>query len=187
MNIESMVVNLSRDPFNPSLNFDLAEEYLRLNQTASAVSFYLRCAEYSGEASPKAYASLLRIAQCFHDQQGREYSVTNCLLQAVAYDDTRPEAYFKLSEYYERTGQWQEAYTWATIGYGWAKADPEPLPADIGYYGSYCLLFQKGVAAWWIGRKDESLAILHAMAGMNINPIYKNAVTYNLEKLNALL
>ena len=187
MNIENMVVDLSRDPFNPSLNFDLAEEYLRLNQTASAVSFYLRCVEYSGEASPKAYASLIRMAQCFNDQQGREYSVTNCLLQAVAYDDTRPEAYLKLSEYYERAGQWQEAYTWASSGYGWAKADVESLPANVSYAGSYALLFQMGISAWWIGRKDESLNTLRALADMDLNEMYKNAVAYNLEKLNALL
>jgi hypothetical protein len=187
MNIENLVVQLSKDPFNPSLNFDLAEEYLLLNQTASAVSFYLRCAEYSGSASPKAYASLLRIAQCFNDQQGREYSVTNCLLQAVAYDDTRPEAYFHLSQFHEKAGQWQEAYTWASIGYGWAQNDPESLPADLNYYGAYCLLFQKAVAAWWIGRKDESLATLRVLNGLNLNQQYKDAVKFNLEKLNALL
>jgi len=187
MNIENLVVDLSKDPFNPSLNFDLAEEYLRLNQTASAVSFYLRCAEYSGEASPKAYASLIRMAQCFNDQQGREYSVTNCLLQAVAYDDTRPEAYFHLSQFFEKAGQWQEAYTWASLGYGWAKADPDPLPADLGYYGSYCLLFQKGISAWWIGRKDESLSTLHVLKGLSMNQMYKDAVAHNLDKLNALL
>jgi hypothetical protein len=187
MNIEAMVVDLSRDPFNPSLNFDLAEEYLRLNQTASAVSFYLRCVEYSGDANAKAYASLLRMAQCFNDQQGREYSVTNCLFQALAYDDTRPEAYFALSMFYERAGNWQEAYTFATIGMGWATADPEPLPANLGYYGSYCLLFQKGIAAWWIGRKDEAFETLHALANMDLNQMYKDAVAYNLEKLNALL
>jgi hypothetical protein len=73
------------------------------------------------------------------------------------------------------------------MGYAWAKADPEPLPAEIGYAGSYALLFQKGVAAWWIGRKDESFATLHALAGLNINQMYKDAVAYNLEKLNAVL
>jgi hypothetical protein len=187
MNIENLVIQLSKDPFNPDLNFDLAEEYLRLNQTASAVSFYLRCAEYSGEANAKAYTSLLRMAQCFNDQQGREQSVTNCLLQAVAYDDTRPEAYFKLSQYYEKAGQWQESYTWAAIGYGWATADPEPLPADLGYFGSYCLLFQKGIAAWWIGRKEEALSTLRILNALTMDKMYKDAVIYNLEKLNVVL
>ena len=47
--IEDLVVQLSTDPFNPNLNFKCALEYERLNQTASAVSFYLRCAEYGFE------------------------------------------------------------------------------------------------------------------------------------------
>lgn len=189
MNIERLVVGLSRDPFNPDLNFDLAEEYLALNQTASAVSFYLRCVEYSGEVNPKAYTSLLRMAQCFENQTGREYSVSNCLLQAVAYDDTRPEAYMKLSQHYEKSGNWQEAYTWAVLGYGWAKGlmDDDRLPADLGYDGSYCLLFQRYIAAWWIGRKEESLDGLRSLSTSNMNELYRNAVTYNLEKLNALL
>jgi hypothetical protein len=108
-------------------------------------------------------------------------------LQAVAYDDTRPEAYFKLSEYFERAGQWQESYTWAIMGEGWSNAKPESLPADIGYAGSYCLLFQRSIAAWWIGRKEESLAGLKVLSALNLNQMYRDAVNYNLEKLNALL
>lgn len=186
MNIENLVIDLSKDPFNPDLNFDLAEEYLSLNQTASAVSFYLRCAEYSDKANPKAYTSLLRMAQCFEDQTGREYSVSNCLLQALAYDDTRPEAYLKLSQYHEKAGNWQEAYTFAVIGLGWTEYH-EPLPADLGYYGQYCLLFQQYIAAWWIGRKDECLKGLRELSGIEMAQMYKDAVAYNLDKLDAVL
>jgi hypothetical protein len=46
MKIEELVVGLSHDPFNPDLNFAVAVEYEKQNQTASAVSFYLRTAEY---------------------------------------------------------------------------------------------------------------------------------------------
>lgn len=187
MNIEHLVVELSRDPFNPDLNFDLAEEYLSLNQTASAVSFYLRCAEYSGEANRKAYISLIRMAQCFEDQQGREYSVSNCLYQALAYDDTNPEAYLKLSQYHEKAGNWQEAYTFAVLGQGWANEPTDDLSEKVGYYGSYCLLFQRYIAAWWVGRKDESINGLRELRAMKTNQIYKDAIAYNLEKLNALL
>lgn len=187
MNIENLVVELSKDPFNPSLNFDLAEEYLRLNQTASAISFYLRCVEYGGSYDLKVYTSLLRMAQCFDDQKGREHSVTNCLLQAIAYDETRPEAYFKLSQYHEKAGQWQESYTWASLGYRWARADDESLPADLGYFGSYCLLFQQGIAAWWIGRQDEAISTLRILNATSMHQLYRDAVTYNLEKLNVVL
>ena len=83
MNLSEMVVKLSSDPFNPDLNFNVAKEYLLLNQTASAVSFFLRCAEYGGKSNDLVYSSLCAIARCFNDQKGREYSVTNCLLQAI--------------------------------------------------------------------------------------------------------
>ena len=39
MKIEQLVADLSKDPFNSSLNFAVAVEYERINQTASAVSF----------------------------------------------------------------------------------------------------------------------------------------------------
>lgn len=187
MNIETLVYDLSRDPFNPNLNFDLAEEYLALNQTASAVSFYLRCAEYSSETNVKAYISLLRMAQCFEDQKGREYSVSNCLYQALAYDDTRPEAYFKLSQYHEKAGNWQEAYAFAVLGLGWAQYEDYELSHKVGYFGDYCLLFQKYVAAWWIGRKNESLKGLRELSQNPMNQMYIDAVAYNLEKLDAVL
>lgn len=187
MNIETLVYDLSKDPFNPNLNFDLAEEYLALNQTASAVSFYLRCAEYSGASNPKAYISLIRMAECFEDQKGREYSVSNCLYQALAYDDTRPEAYFKLSQYHEKAGNWQEAYTFAVLGLGWATEIDSELSPKVGYFGKYCLQFQQYVAAWWIGRKDESLEGLRSLTRRDMNQMYKDAVAYNLEKLDAVL
>jgi hypothetical protein len=187
MNIETLVYDLSRDPFNPNLNFDLAEEYLALNQTASAVSFYLRCAEYSGAANHKAYFSLIRMAECFEDQKGREYSVSNCLYQALAYDETRPEAYFKLSQYHEKAGNWQEAYTFAVLGLGWATEIDSELSSKVGYFGKYCLRFQQYVAAWWIGRKDESLEGLRSLTRYDMNQMYKDAVAYNLERLDAVL
>lgn len=185
--LPNLIVRLSQDPFNSDLNFDVAEEYLLLNQTASAVSFYLRCVEYSPPANTKGYTSLLRMAKCFNDQSGRELSVTNCLLQAITYDDTRPEAYFFLSQYYERCQQWQESYTFAILGLGWANGI-DPLPTETEYDGMYCLEFQQAVAAWWLGRKEESLGILNALANRNdLKQMYTDAVTYNLEKLNALL
>ena len=183
-NLPNLIVRLSQDPFNSDLNFDVAEEYLLLNQTASAVSFYLRCVEYSLPASPKGYASLLRMAKCFDDQKGRELSVTNCLLQALTYDDTRPEAYFFLSQYYEKCQNWQESYTWAVLGLGWANGI-DSLPIVTDYFDAYCLEFQKAIAAWWIGRKKESLDLLAELNKSKLNPMYKQAVTYNLEKLNA--
>jgi tetratricopeptide (TPR) repeat protein len=182
MKIEQLVVKLSKDPFNPALNFDAAVEYKRQNQTASAVSFYLRTIEYGHESHPTlVYASLLKMAHCFADQNDRQATVSNCLLQAVAYLPYRPEGYFLLSQFHERLGQWQECYTWANMGLH--NQLTSPLPVHVGYEGSYVLLFEKAVAAWWIGRKDESIQIFGRLNAMEIDPGYKAAVQNNLERI----
>lgn len=183
--ISNLIIELSKDPFNPDINFDCAEEYLRNNQTASAVSFYLRCVEYDLEESPLGYTSLLRMAQCFDDQKGREYSVTNCLLQAIAYDDTRPEAYWLLSRFHEQAGNWQESYTFASIGLGWSHGNDE-LPADFGFHGIVSLEFQLALAGYWIGRKEESRSRFAALNdNLDLPEMYRLVVKNNLEKFNA--
>lgn len=185
--LPTLIHRLSQDPFNYLLNFDVARKYLEMGQSASAVSFFLRCAEYGvdePDANIEVYSSLLAIAKCFNDQTGREHSVSNTLLQAIAFDDCRPEAYFLLSQFYERQKQWQECYTFAKMGLGWTYTESD-LPIDIGYYGEYCLEFEQAVSAWWIGRKEESLELFTKLNKMELNPIYQNSVKQNLEQLNA--
>jgi hypothetical protein len=183
MRIEELVVKLSKDPFNPMLNFDVAVEYEKQNQTASAVSFYLRTAEYGHESHPAlVYASLLKTAHCFNDQNDRQATVSNCLLQAVAYLPYRPEGYFLLAQFHERLGQWQECYTWASIGLH--QHLHSPLPVRVGYEDRYVLLFEKAVSAWWIGREEESLELLHRLNKMELDPGYKSAVQNNIERIS---
>jgi hypothetical protein len=180
MKIEELVVELSKDPFNAELNFKCAVEYERINQTASAVSFYLRTAEY-GEGV-LVYNSILKLARCFEDQKDRVHTVTNCIFQALAYDDSYPDGWFMLAQFHERQGNWQESYTYAQIGLGRTPL-AEELPANVGYYGPYCLEFEKAVSAWWVGRKDESVELLLKLSKEDITEEYKNAVIANMKGL----
>jgi hypothetical protein len=185
MSIESLVGELSHDPFNPELNFACAQEYQALNQSASAVSFYLRAAEYGHEKHLLiTYTSLIKVAQCFEFMNDRQVTVSNCLLQAIAYLPQRAEAYFFMSQFHEKNQQWQEAYTFASLGLG--ALDSPALPADVGYHGKYCLEFQQAVSAWWIGRAEESINLLRKLDNMELHPVFANAVKYNLERLNAI-
>ena len=183
-NLPNLVYRLSQKPDNYLLNFEVAKRYWELGHTPAAVSFFLRCAEY-GESDPKAkdyvYSSLLAISKCYENQLNRDYSVTNALLQAIAFDDTRPEAYWLLSVYYEHKGQWQESYTFALLGDAW-EWEVEPLPIDVGYR-YYSCKFQQAVAAYWIGRKDESIRIFTDLTYIDLEDNYASAVKSNLEKL----
>ena len=184
--IEELIEDASHDMFNPVLNFEIAEKYNELNQTASAVSFYLRAAEYGVQSHPLiVYTSLLKMSICFNDQRDRNKTVLNNILQAIAHVPTRPEAYFFLARYYEQLGSWQECYTMACVGEEWAfdEAVMEPLPGDVEYYGAYVLKFEKAVSSWWIGRQEESRALFKELDLMELDPKYRASVESNLSNI----
>ena len=183
MNIEQLIVELSKDPFNPELNFKCAVAYETKRQTASAVSFYLRCAEYGGSNNVLVYNSLLKLARCFEDQNDRVNTVSNCILQAVAYDPDRQEAYFMMSQFHEQQSNWQECYTWAELGV-MVTHDYDPLPADIGFPGWFAFDFEQAVSAWWLGRRKESLHLLTKLSEMDLPAAYADAVQNNLERIH---
>jgi hypothetical protein len=182
--IESLVVEVSTDSLNPVLNFNAAVEYEKLNQTASAVGFYLRAVEYGYETDPLiAYTSLLRISICMDGQKDRNWTVSNTILQAITFLPGRPEAYFLMSKFYEQAAQWQESYTFAQLGLLYSEQVMLELPVDVSYIGTNGLLFQKAVAGWWIGRKDESAELLKYLSTATLPEVYKNAVLNNLNSV----
>jgi hypothetical protein len=183
--IERLVVDASTDPLNPEKNLAIAVEYEKLGQTASAVGFYLRAAEYGYKSDPDVtYSALLRVSICIEGQKDRGLTVSNVLLQAIAYMPRRPEAYLLMSKFYERAGSWQESYTYAVLGLGWTRQLFD-LPVDVGYPGHYALEFQQAIAAWWIGRQNESLAMLRELAYDKFtNQEYQQAALSNLKRLD---
>lgn len=184
-NIERLVSALSYDPFNPELNFACAIEYEKLNQMASAISFYLRTAEYGYDTHHNfVYTSLLKMANCYESQKNREWTVSNTLLQAVSYMPQRPEAWFLLSRFHERSGNWQEAYSFANTGLLYSSVNNPMLPSDVEYPGEYGLLFEKYVCGWWIGRKEESInGFIYLLDKYSMSQTFIDACINNLERI----
>lgn len=180
--IEKVIVDLSSDPFNAEKNFSAAIEYEKLNQTGSAVSFYLRAAEFGAEQNVPliVYTSLIKLAHCFESQNDRVNAVSNALLQAVAWDPSRPEALFLLAQFYERQHSWQESYTWAEMGTKLESSLSSKLPLDVGYV-EYGFLFEKSVVTWYLGRKDECIDLITQLRTMDLSPEYRASVESNWE------
>ena len=186
MRLDEAIVKLSTDPFNPEYNFVCAKEYDRLNQTASAVSFYLRTAEY-GYVSHKylAYRSILRTSICFETQHDRINTVSNSILQALALYPERPEAYFLMARFYEKQNNWQECYTWASLGLTMAKKIEDKRDALLEYETSICLEFEMAVSAWWIGRPEESKELFNKIFNDSRTPkTYLESVNNNLVRIH---
>jgi hypothetical protein len=188
MEIKELIVQLSNDPFSPSLNLQIAEEYDRIGQTASAVSFYLRTAEYGYYTHPTyVYSSLLKSAKCFSAQQNREHTVQNLYYKAIAYLPNRPEAWFLFSKYFEQNKKWQESYTYAEVGLSLPATKNDLLPIWVEYPGRYGLIFEKAVSAWWVGRQDESVDLFkNLLLDPGLTEEYRNSVNSNLKNLGAL-
>ena len=184
MSIRELAIALSSDSFNVEINFQLAQAYDNEKQYASAAGFYLRAAELGHKTHPLiTYTSLLKIAQCFVSQGSRNKTVHNNIMQAIAYLPNRPEAYFLLSRISERNKMYQDCYTYAETGLLYSTHTfHQPLPGYVDYNGSYCLMFEKAVAGWWLGRKDESKSLFqHLLDNYEMAPEYINGCLTNLK------
>lgn len=181
--IKDLVLLLSATPFDSELNFKIAQEYESLGQNASAISFYLRAAEYGSDKN-LVYCSLLKVGICLQYQGERDWNVSNSFLQAIQHCPDRPEAYYLLSKFYERTGSWQECHTVTEIGIHFSNKKLDYISEIVGYKGKSYLEFQKAISAWWIDRKNESESLLLKLyKDKTLDEAHKNAVSNNIENL----
>jgi predicted GH43/DUF377 family glycosyl hydrolase len=179
-----ILVNFVEDPYSQITNFYLAYDYDKKGQTASALSYYLRSAEY-GYGKDLVYESLIKMGKCLGKQGRRQASEKGIYLNAINYNPQRPEAYFVLSQYYESRKEWFDAYTMANIGLQYID-NSSPTLTNIDYPGNYGLLFQKAVSSWWIGQTNESRKLFSKLKDNYINKMndfYKNLVHQNINSI----
>lgn len=164
-------------------NFNLGREYEMIGQTGAAISFYLRTAERS-RTDLEQYEALLRMALCFERQRTRDDTEKVILQKAISLMPRRPEAYFILSRLHEVSREWHDAYTMASIGLSTCDFELSPLSTDVQYPGRYGLLFEKGVAAWWVGQTDQAREIMHDLKfSHNTVEPYTSAIDRNLASI----
>ena len=136
-------------------NFNIAVFYNQIGQTASAISYYLRAAERATEDLLK-YESLIKASICFDSQGCRNNSVEGMLKHCVALMPKRPEGYFYLSRFYERSFRWFDSYLIASIGEKVSCRNPSKLRTELDYPGFYGIIFEKAVSSWHTGLCEES-------------------------------
>jgi len=168
-----------QDPYNVEINFQLGEEYYQEGHRAGALTYFLRCAEYATDHN-LVYEALVKVALCLREAEGRPHSTRGAILNAITHDTERPEAYYHLSRDHQEKQEWHESYTAAVQGLNNLKHKKETL-TDVDYPGEHALLFQKGVAAWWIGRCDESRHIFQdLLKNWTLEDTFINACHRNL-------
>jgi len=184
--LNELLVKYILDSENPEHNYNLGIYYENIGQTASALSYFLRCAERSANLDQQ-YECLIRGSICFEKQGKRNFTVRGLLQHALSICPKRPEAYYLLSRFYEkedRDGHWQDSYMIASIGEKVADHNVSCLNNFFYYPGFYGIKFQKSIAAWWCGliqeARDTTLDLLHKESYIDssfINPCLNNLKT----------
>lgn len=151
------------DPNNPLTNFVLASKYKEIGQTAGAISFFLRCADRSGDNLDLAYESLIHIGKCF-DIQGNRFEHVRCMYrQAISILPQRPEAYYMLANFENWHKQYQVAYMLCNIAIKTCKFDNPKFKLESSYPGSWGLIYEKAVSSFWQGKKQEVRDCYHTL------------------------
>ncbi|NDA26365.1 MAG: hypothetical protein EBZ05_05930 [Verrucomicrobia bacterium] len=170
--------------YNPSIEnkLELAEEYFNQQQYAAALSYYLNTAEIS-EDKDLQYYCLLQCAKSIEIPGNRKISVITLYKHAINLLPTRPEAYFFLSQYYELNKDWFDSYTFANLGLQY-KPINDKYSKLLKYTEEYVLIFQKAIAAWHIGRAQESRDLLQILIhNYDLKEPYRSLVIKNATTL----
>jgi predicted O-methyltransferase YrrM/tetratricopeptide (TPR) repeat protein len=187
MNEKNYLIEYILDPENPETNFNLATEYFSIGQTAAAISFFLRCADRSGDDLDLAYECLLHIGTCF-DLQGNRFEHVRCMYKhAMSILPKRPEAYYKLANFQNWHNQYQDAYYLCKQSLENCDFDSPKLRLECGYPGKWGILYEKVVSSWWWGKTEEHKEGLLDLRNMYFNDLddyHKNFVQTKIKNLN---
>tara|TARA_B110000977_G_scaffold131582_1_gene167659 strand:+ start:910 stop:3036 length:2127 start_codon:yes stop_codon:yes gene_type:complete len=182
LNILTIFIN---EPYNDMNNFNLGYEYELIGQTSIALSYYLRCAEYTSNDNI-SYECLIRMSKCLSKQGNRDINELTCLEHAISIKPGRSEAYYIMSLYHSYRGNWLKSYMYACIGLentdlqSTDLQDSNKLIKDIGYYSYNQLLFQKAYSGYNKGKLKESKMIYLNLLKSDINDTYKDIIKGNL-------
>jgi len=161
------LIEFSLDVEDGQKNYALANWYEQQNHTAAAHTYYLRASERSVDKL-LAYKSLIRASFCYSKQGSREGTEKVLIENALIVCPERPEAYYFLSLIYERRGDWQNCYIYASLGLECYGKEIESLGISE-YSGKQLLIFQKAVAAWYWGKGNESRNLFQELASKYYN------------------
>jgi hypothetical protein len=182
--LDTLLKELVNNPYDPLTNLYIANEYENQNQLASALSFYLRTAEFSSDKNI-TYESLIKVGQCIGKSGNRPYSEKGAYLNATQCIIDRPEAYFHLSQCEEHMKNWQESYMYANIGIELCSRNNNNFVLNNKYPGIAGLIFQKALSSWWLGLCEQSRELFTDLSNNYelIEP-YNKLVENNLLRIN---
>lgn len=167
-----MGINIMDFVFNPydlKVNLNLGFAYENENQLASAISHYMRGAEYgldSNYRNKKILISecLIRTGECFFKLGSRLASTKSVILHALSNTPKLPQIYLTLSKVYEQQQEWGECNAMCNIGiemidnytrFQYDNKDKETILNN--------LLYQRAISNYNLGKTDKARIDLESL------------------------
>ena len=160
--LKSKVIEFVNNPYDLKINLDLGYLYEQKEQYASAISHYMRGAEYGLDNSCDNKSILIseclyRAAEVFQKLGSRIHSTKALILHAISNTPELPQLYLFLTKIHEQQKEWNECNTTASIGLSLIE-NYRQFTYDDKVYSDILneLLFQKAISNYYIGRVNKA-------------------------------
>lgn len=153
--LELLLQGIKDEPNNARYHFYLANTLRDLGQYQKAIEIFNKRVSMGGW-DQECHYSLYQIGYCF-ELLGEINKAKIAYLKAWEYRPIRSEPLYKLSTLCRKNGEYQQAYLFAdkglTISY------PNDIIFIDGPTYQYGLLFEKSIAAYWLGKYTEAIEL----------------------------
>ncbi len=191
-NIEECLVEFINNPYNDTINFNLAVAYEKEKQYAAAFSYYLKCAEFTNN-NILASECLIHCGLCINAQGGRDAKELYLIKHAITISPNSLEPYYIASLYFSWRSShlpeqrfWLDSYMYANIAINLIENNIQSkekfkIPID---YEVYELYYQKAYAGMNIGKINEAREIfIKILQNYELPDSTKNFIIFKLHEL----
>jgi tetratricopeptide (TPR) repeat protein len=151
--LTKQLIEYTHNTEDPEINFKIALTYDSMNQVASAISHYIRCAERSNDKLLQ-YECMIRAGLAIRRQGSRLYTEKSFFQNAISILPNRPEAYLFIADVFYKLSMHHNSYMMICIGEQYCNVN-EKLREPISYKGDLEFKLKKLLFAHKCGIKAE--------------------------------
>lgn len=140
--IEKNLIEYALNPEDPEINFSIALLYDNINQIASAITHYIRCAERTEDILLQ-YECMIRGGLAIKRQGSRLHTEKSFFHNAICALPQRPEAYMFMADTVFKMQSQHQAYMFACIAESLENNNSVPLRTKIPYNGMFEIKIKK--------------------------------------------
>jgi len=182
--IEKYLEKLVQNPRDDNINFELAYAYEKEGQYAAAVSYYLRCAEFTNN-NIMASECLIRCSFSMNKQGGRDQKEFHYIKQSIGASPCSLEPYYIASLYFSWRGNYRDSYLYACLGINIYENNiqNEKFLKEINFSlpDLYC---QKAMQGLKIGKINEARQIyVNILRNFDISDNLRTHILQTIENL----